>query len=298
MIINKKVKGVLLGLLSAGAFGIIPLFSIPLMKGMGIPSILFYRFLFATIIVIPICLAKEKKLRVNYQELKSLFFLATIFALTSLGLIWSYSYIPSGIATTIHFLYPILVSAIMIVFYKERKTIRIIIATFLSFVGVALLCWNNDENIKIIGVILALITVVTYAIYIVGLDKFLKKTSPLIITFYVLLFCSIIFGFYAVMTTGIEQIKTGNDWFNLFSLALFPTVLADYVLIRIVSAKYISPTEASILGVMEPVVATFMGVLFFAEHFNTFSFIGLLLVLFSVLIVIVSKANNISKNNT
>jgi drug/metabolite transporter (DMT)-like permease len=292
-----KFKGVLLGLLSSGTFGLIPFFSIPLMQnGMGIPSILFYRFLFSAIIMAPVCLPGNRTVKVGSRNLIVLFVLAVFYAGTSLGLIRSYSYIPSGVSTTIHFLYPVLVAFIMMCFFKEKRSMFVFFSALLSFAGVALLCWGDTtETPKLLGVYIALITVVTYALYIVGINKFgLDKIHSLVVTFYIVSFGALFFGLYALFSTGIEPIRNGTEWFNLIVLALLPTVVSDYALI--VAIKYAGSTVSAILGVMEPVVAVCMGVWFFSEHFNLYRFIGLVLVLLSVVTVIVSR-DRTSKNS-
>jgi drug/metabolite transporter (DMT)-like permease len=301
---TKKFKGTLLGLLLSGTFGLIPFFSIPLMKaGMGIPTILFYQFLFAVIIMTPIYLWKKQKAKVSPDKFVVLL-LSICYAATSLGLIWSYSYISSGVSTTIHFLYPILVAAIMLFLNKKRDKNRvekkqspwILLYAALSFIGVALLSWNNGDTIKMTGVIIALFTIVTYAFYMVGLEEFVdkkkdkqvdKKVDKSIVTFYILFLGMLFFGLYAILSGGVEPINTYSEWSNLIILALVPTVAADYFLIVIADSNWVGSTISSILGVMEPVVAVCMGVLFFAEQFNIYSLIGLALVLFSVAMVII-----------
>jgi drug/metabolite transporter (DMT)-like permease len=282
-----KFRGILLGLLSSGTFGLIPFFSIPLMRdGMGIPSILFYRFLFSSIIMAPICLLGNKNIKVGFHNFTVLSLLAAFYACTSLGLIWSYSYIPSGVTTTIHFLYPILVAVIMMFLFKEKKSAFVFFSALLSFAGVALLCWGDTgETLKPAGVYIALTTVITYALYIVGVNRFgLNRIHSLVVTFYILSFGAIFFGAYALLSTGIEPIHSGTAWLNLIILAFLPTVVSDFALI--VAIKYAGSTVSAILGVMEPVVAVCMGVWFFSEHFNLYSFFGLLLVLSSVVTVI------------
>ncbi|MDR0725664.1 MAG: DMT family transporter [Prevotellaceae bacterium] len=288
-----KHKGILLGLLSSGTFGLIPFFSIPLMRGgMGIPAILFYRFLFAAIAMTPVCLFLNRSMNVGFRNFAVLFVLAIFYAGTSVGLIWSYSYIPSGITTTIHFLYPILVAFIMMYCFGEKKSAFIFFPALLSFAGVAFLCWNDTNiTLKLLGVYIALATVVTYALYIVGVNKFgINRIHPLIVTFYILSFGAVFFGIYALLTSGIEPIHSSKEWFNLIVLALLPTVISDYALI--VAIKYAGSTISAILGVMEPVVAVCMGVCFFAERFNLYSFIGLFLVLSAVIMTIISRMEN------
>ena len=291
--------GILLGLLSSSAFGLIPFFSIPLMTGgMTIPSILFYRFLLSSLFIFPILFFFHRdSMRVGFVQMALLAALSLFFATTSLGLLWSYSFIPSGIATTIHFLYPVLVAVVMIGVFNEKKSLFVVLSALLSFLGVALLCrTDGGVPLKMTGVYIALATVVTYALYLIGVKQYCEgKIQPLAVTFYVVLFCSIFFGIFALATTGIQQITTvtNREWLYLAVLAFFLTALADLALIY--SINYAGATPAAILGVMEPAVAVCMGVLFFAEQFTVFSFTGLAVILCSVVIVAIVTNTSINR---
>lgn len=281
-----KLRGVLLGLLSSGAFGLIPFFSIPLMRGgMGIPTILFYRFLFAAAIMAAVCLLGGKSLRVGLRSFAALLLLALFYACTSLGLIWSYSYIPSGVTTTIHFIYPVLVAAVMAGFFREKKSAVVLLSALISFAGVALLCQPDAGSLRPAGVYIALATAVTYALYIVGLNGMgANRLHPLSVTFYILAFGAAFFGLYALLSTGVEPIRSGTEWATLITLAFLPTVVSDFALV--VAVKYAGSTVSAILGVMEPVVAVCMGACFLSEQLSLTAITGMVLVLASVVMVV------------
>jgi drug/metabolite transporter (DMT)-like permease len=184
----------------------------------------------------------------------------------------------------------------MMCFFKEKKSAFVFFSALLSFAGVALLCWGDtNQTLKLLGVYIALATVATYAMYIVGVNKFgLDKIHSLVVTFYILFFGALFFCIYALLSIGIEPIRNEMEWFNLIVLALLPTVVSDYALI--IAIKYAGSTVSAILGVMEPVVAVCTGVWFFSEQFNLYSFIGLVLVLLSVVMVIASRGRTSKKS--
>lgn len=114
-----KVKGFLYGLIASATFGLIPLFSIPALEnGVGLDSLLFYRFSLASVLVAILMWVKKIPFDIQKSEFGIAFILGTLYAITALWLTEAYLYIPSGVATTIHFLYPVVVSLIMFVFYK------------------------------------------------------------------------------------------------------------------------------------------------------------------------------------
>ena len=118
-----KVNGLLYGLLSSASFGLIPLFTIPAMQaGMQFESILFYRFLFACLAMGGILLMNGQSFRIKRQDIPSLFFLSLLYLMSAVFLFWGYKFMASGVATTIHFMYPVLTTLIMMLFFKEKKS--------------------------------------------------------------------------------------------------------------------------------------------------------------------------------
>ena len=293
----KGVKGIVFAIISSGTFGLIPLFTIPLVNEMGMneANVLFYRFLFSAIMMGILCLIRGEHLKINRKQIIPLFALGTLYALTALFLVYSYNYIASGIATTVHFLYPICVSLLMVFFFKEQKSYSLLFAALLSLIGVALMCWTKDGSFNTLGLGLASLTIITYGVYIVGLNQSKVGKLPAdLLTFYVILAGAFIFFIYAQFTTGISVIPSSKATFYLIGLAFLATVISDLTLI--LAVKYAGSTVTAILGSMEPLVAVSVGVLVFSEYFSTQSFIGLLLILLSVILVIKSDQKRKNKS--
>ena len=104
-----KLNGFLYGLLSSASFGLIPMFTIPAMQqGMQFESILLYRFAFATLALGVILLIDGQSFRINRRDIPSLLLLAFFYLISAVFLFWGYKFMASGIATTLHFMYPVL----------------------------------------------------------------------------------------------------------------------------------------------------------------------------------------------
>ena len=294
------LKGIMFAIISSGTFGLIPLFTIPLVKelGMSEANILFYRFFLSTIMMAVICLARRSNLKIKLKDLIPIFALGALYALTALFLVYSYNYISSGVATTIHFLYPICVSFLMVAFFKEEKSKSLFFAAFISLIGVALMCWTGSGSMSMMGVFLAALTIITYGVYIVGLNQLKVCQLPAdVLTFYVILAGAVIFFLYAQFDGGgIQAIPSVDAGLHLLALAFLATVVSDFALI--LAVKYAGSTVTAILGSMEPLVAVSVGVLVFSEHFTFQSLIGLVLILISVLLVILSDQQKKKKLTT
>ena len=285
-----NLRGVLYAVVSSATFGLIPLFSIPLLQGgMSSPAILFYRFGLAAAMMGLIALATRRPLRITWPQTGTLLLLGAMYSVTALGLLRSYTYIPSSVATTINFLYPLGVAIVMTLFFREKNSVWLLVAILISLVGVALLSWGDiggpQSDRAIVGVGFAGATVLTYTISIVGVKKSrISRLDPMIQAFYVLLFSACFFLVYALSTTGAPLPGKWHLWQNLLLLALVPTVVSNLTLV--LAIKEIGSTMTSILGSMEPLTAVLVGVLHFGEKFGLDSASGLILIITAVIIVI------------
>ena len=283
----QRLSGVVYAILSSATFGLIPLFTVPLLaRGVDSSTILCYRFLLASVVVAVVMLLTKRSFRLQRGQLWVVLLLSLLYALTAILLIQSYGYIPSGVATTIHFLYPLAVTLTMAWFFKTKTTVVTYVAVVISLVGVALLVWgSHSEGDFSRGVLLSLLSVVTYAAYIVCVMRSrASHIDSIVLTFYVLLFGAVLFFVYALATSGIGVIGRYSDWRDLAMLAIVSTVLSDYFLI--LAIKRIGSTMTSILGSMEPLTAVVVGVVYFGERFDTASVVGLLLIIIAVVLVI------------
>jgi drug/metabolite transporter (DMT)-like permease len=292
MIQRSRITGIAYAVISSTTFGLIPLFTISLITmGVGSPSILCYRFLIAAIAMVVVMLLSRRNFRLQSDQIAVVSILAILYASTAILLVESYKYIPSGVTTTIHFLYPLAVTLTMAWVFKERISYIIYIAALVSLLGVALLVWGYHEAGDFgRGVTYALVTVVTYAAYIVGVMRSrASRIDSIVLTFYILAFGALLFFLYALATEGIESLHTLNSWRDVIMLALVCTVLSDYTLI--LAIKRIGSTQTSILGSMEPLTAVVVGVVYFGERIDTTSVVGLVLIICAIVTVIVQSAN-------
>lgn len=284
----RNIQGILCAVVSSSTFGLIPLFSIPLLDdGIAPTSILFYRLGFAAVMMGLIARARSRSFRISFKDGIVLAALGILYLGTSLGLLLSYQYIPSGVTTTIHFLYPLVVAIAMSLFFKEKSSVWMVIAVFLSLLGVGLLSWaDTGHGDPLRGVLTAGFTVFTYAVYILTVMKSrIAAMDSLVLTFYILFFGSLCFLSVSLATTGrIDALHTFDQWTNVLLLAAVPTVFSNLMLVMAI--KRIGSTMTSILGSMEPLTAVLVGVVRFDENFSLDSAAGLILVLTSVGIVI------------
>lgn len=284
-----KLKGYLLGIIAAATYGMNPLFALPLYEaGMNPDSVLLLRYLVAIPILGIMLLWRGRNFHLKRRELPPIISLGLLFSLSSLTLFQSYNYMDAGIASTLLFIYPILVAIIMATLFKERLSKQTILCIIVTLCGIALLYSNDDgSTLSLMGVMLVFASAISYAIYIVGINKTsLRNVATLKISFYVLTFGSLLF-LSRLLVTHDFQVPSTDEWrlwINILCLAVFPTVLSLVCTTKAI--QYIGATPTAILGALEPVTAVVIGVSVFGEVITSRIAIGLLLIIISVTFVI------------
>ena len=288
---NKKlIIGIVCAIGAAVCYGTNPLARFLYAEGMNVPSVLFYRFGLAWLIVALVMMFRKESLRVNRRVFLTLSALGILFIGSSTTLYTSFSLMPSGIASTILFTYPVMTAAIMTFFFRERITWTTVLSIALSLVGVALLSFNDEGGtFSLLGILLVLISALTYALYIIVVDKSPLQMSSFKINFYVLFYCALGNVFWALLSGQTLMLPpTPTAWFWVGWLAVVPAIMA--LVMMVYAAKYLGSTPTAILGALEPMTAVLIGVFVFAEPFSPRLLLGIILILTAVTMVVLSKA--------
>ena len=286
-----KFKGFLYGIMASSTFGLLPLFTLPVMgEGLTTFSILSYRMLFASILVAVLMLIGRVSFATNLKELRWFAVLGFLYYGSAALLFQAYGGMASGLATTLHFMYPVSVTVIMALVYKQRPSLVTICAIILSLVGVALLCLRESSTgvSSLLSVFLVLLSGVCYAVYLVLVStvKRINQQNSQKLTFYVLMFSGAFFMLSALQGGGLQIIPSASAGINLLLMASLPTLLSNLALVR--SVKNIGSTLTSVLGAMEPLTAIIVGILVFDESLRGLMVVGIILILVSVSLIVLS----------
>ena len=284
---NVKAKGYILGAVAAATYGMNPLFALPLYKaGMNPDSVLFFRYLFAIPVLGMMIVARGRSFKLKRKEVLPLIIMGLLVALSSLALFQSYNYMDVGIASTLLFVYPILVALIMWIAFKEKLTLPTVLCILLALGGIGLLYKSGDgSTLNLTGIILVMISALSYAIYIVGVNQStLKNLATLSLTFYVLLFGLVLFLVRVDFGQSLRVAETWYLWGNLIALAIFPTAIS--FLCTTQAIQYIGSTPTAILGALEPLTAVFFGVVVFGESLTLRLSCGMLMIILAVTLII------------
>lgn len=290
---NAKSRGCVLGAVAAASYGLNPLFTLPLYEaGMGVDSVLFYRYLLAAAMLGALMLVRRQSFAVRRRDLVPLAVMGLLFSFSSLFLFESYNHMDAGIASTILFLYPVLVAVIMAVGFHEKVSRITMLSILLAFTGIAMLYKGGGEPLSFLGVALVFLSSLCYAVYIVGVNRSSLRGLPTEkLTFYARLFGLSVYVVRLRFCADLQAIPTPGLWINAVSLALFPTIVSLVTMAAAIRA--IGSTPTAILGALEPLTALFFGVVVFGERLTPRIVLGVVLILVAVTLIIAGRSLHI-----
>lgn len=288
-----RYKGAVYTALSAIIFGFTPIFArLAYDGGANGITVTFLRAALSLPILYVILRMKKVPVAVNEREFKSLALVGILgSALTTITLYASYSFISVGMATTIHFIYPVLTALSCILFFKERIDKWKALALILATAGV-LFFMDRSSSSAFIGIVLAVVSGFAYAFYVVGVDKTgLKDMYYFKLSFYLCICTGASAGLFGLATGSLTLFEmTPLAWFYSFLVSIFVSIgaLALFQL----GIRYIGASTAGILSTLEPITSVILGVLILHEELSWAKLAGCILIILGILLITVSQARS------
>lgn len=292
MIVNKTLRGIVCGVAAAVCYGLNPLGALNLYAGgLSTGSVLAYRFSIAVVILGLIMFLSRKAFTVTRRELLILAVLGMLFAVSSMSLYSSFHFMDAGIACTLLFVYPVMVALIMAAFFKERLTAVTCLSILLALSGICLL-YRGDSGmtLSLAGVSLVMLSSLTYALYIIIVNRSSLRMSSVKLSFYVMLICALSIIIYTLLGDShcIEPLTSAAMWGYALLLGLIPTVFS--LVLMVMAVHDIGSTPTAIMGALEPLTAVVIGVTVFGEAFTPRLAAGILLIFVAVVLIISGKS--------
>lgn len=286
------LNGLFYAAISSASFGFSPLFSIGLLTaGLSNTDILSYRWAIAGLVLMIYAAVKKKTLRLNsFEEFWKIGLLSALRALTSITLLIGYANIASGVATTINFMYPVIVLLCMILFHGEEKSFINLGAIGLSIAGVYLLASGDglriDGGNTTLGLVCSIISAVSFAAYYILIKRLrADKIEVVKFTTWIMMLSALYFITAGLISHGkITIVTNGKLWLYILGLGLWATMVSNFTGVKAV--RRIGPTLTSILGALQPLTAVALGVLFLDEHLGFKTITGMILIMISVMLVV------------
>ena len=288
---KSKTIGILCAILSAVCYGTNPFGALPLYEeGVNTATVLAHRFGLAVIMLAVVMLIKRENFKVNRQEFKVLFSLGILFAASSITYYQSFHFMDAGIASTILFVYPVMVAVIMALFFKERVTAMTVVAIVMSLVGIGLLYkGETGASLSAMGIVLCVLSSLAYAVYIIVVNQSSIKMSSFKVTFYAMMVCEITLILYSFTSPELylHVLPSARAWSFAVWLSIVPTILS--LVFMTVAVHHVGATPTAILGALEPLTAVAIGVVVFGELLTPRLIVGILFILFAVMLVVLGK---------
>lgn len=286
---NQEYRGSIYAILSGFLYSFIGYFGISAINGnLSASTMLFWRFLISSILILFIMLPKIKSSSDSYKNMFIAFLTGLFFYGISTWLYFLASlYIGSGLAMVIFFTYPVLIMLLNYFFYDQSIPPIYYLAILIILVGMIFMV-DSDSSFNLWGIVFAIASAFFYACYIIGSKR--NILSPNMSTFMVCLGCTITSFFVSFFNHSLVVPASTEVWSHLFGIAIIATVIP--ILLLLYSLKYISSEKASILSVLEPVFVVIFGVLLLGEKVKLWSVIGIILILAGALITLFSHKIN------
>lgn len=290
-----KLNGVFYASISSASFGFSPLFTLGLLAaGLTSFDVLSYRWLIAGIVLMIYAFCKKKTLRLNsFDEAWKVILLSLLRSITSVTLLIGYANISSGIASTINFMYPVIVTICMMLFFGEKRSAIDFVAIAASIFGVYLLASGDSIVVEggntRLGLICSLISAFSFAAYYIVMKRVrADKIEVVKFTTWIMMLSALYFIVCAVVFEGkLTMVPDFKSWLYILGLGLWATMVSNITGVKAI--RRIGPTHTSILGALQPVTAVILGVIFLGEHLYLRSCIGMTLILVAVTVVVMHQ---------
>lgn len=246
---------------------------------------------FVSIITLPIYYAVIRtnglSLKIGREQLILTLFLGVVTSITNLLLWTSYNYLSAGMSTILHFMYPAVITLILLTVFRQRLNEKKLAALLLSIGGVVLISWGGFGG-SMKGIVCALLSSVTWAVYIIMLDKSpIGKKSVFVTGFYVYLCQAVISLVYALFSNTL-QVPYSLGWVFITMEAVIG--ILSYALLQKGTNK-IGSFSAGIFATFEPLVAFAVSYIVFSDDLTMFQVVGTAAVLLGVVLDVVGSRN-------
>ena len=285
---NLIVRGTAYSILSAVIFGFNPLLARLVYAGGGNAAVLaLYRMVIGSMLGLILHRIFEKdSVSVKGRTLLQLALCAAGYAVTPILLFSSYNYLDSGMATTIHFVYPVLVILGCVIFYREAISRLKVVCVVLCTAGILLL-YTPGGGVSLLGIALSFLSGVTYAFYAVYLSKSgLQKMGAFQLMFWLNLLATAYIGLFTAVSGTFTIDIQPSGW---AVVALFGILSGMAVLLFQLGAKYIGAQKTSLFSTFEPLTSVLIGITVYKEAMTPRVVCGLVSILVAVVLLAAVK---------
>jgi drug/metabolite transporter (DMT)-like permease len=286
-----KIHGIIYTLLASIAFGIMPIWvKIAYATGLTAFDVFFLRGAIAAFFLFIFIKVKKISLKLETGQIKVLLF-AGIFGyfMAILSLYISYEYIGAGVATALHYLFPVFVAIFSRCLFREKLHRNKWIALIISLAGLYVMTSFGGQKFHPYGIFFAILSAITFAIYVVALaNPKMKAMNSYVLAFYVCMISAILSMAMILIKGQWPMPLTVKGLFYVSLVAIFCTSVALIFFIR--GVQIIGPASTSILSTLEPIISLGAGIVILGEPMTLQIILGSILVVGAILLIAITDA--------
>jgi len=282
---NRENKGIVLILISAFGYGMMPILSVnALRSGTAVSTLLFSRFALAALLLWLYIIVRK----VPYKtSMKTVVYISIIglmgFTVASVTIYTAYKYISGSIATLILFSHPIFVMIFEKILFKHKTTFRRIFAIVLTSLGLVIVLYVN-ESIHMKGVILSFISSIAYGGYCLGLsEKNTQKLSGVTVTAYVATVTAIAMAIQCFYVSVPLLPTTKEAIISALLLTFISTLLASITFYE--GLSIVGPSSATLISSIEPMFVVLLSGLILNETIGLNTIIGGIIIVLGIIVL-------------
>jgi len=207
---------------------------------------------------------------------------AALLGLCNIGLFFPLIFLaafelPGGLAATVQAMSPLAVMAIALPALGERPGVRRVVAALVGLLGVGLLVLRAGGELSTFGLVAAVGSVVVSALGFVLVKRWPSPTDMLTTISWQLVAGGLVLVPVALLVEGAPPALSATNLGGLLWLTTMGTAVAYYCWFR--GLVRMPAGAVAIVGLVNPVVGTVLGVLFAGELFGWAQALGMVLVL-------------------
>lgn len=278
-------KGKIYLILSAFIYGFTPILAKAVYSGgTNGMTLTFLRAAMSLPLLFLVLVVKKIDLRLEKGQAKRVVLLAVVGnALSIICLYVAYSFISVGLATVLHYIYPLLIVLICALFFKERMGRRKLIAAVLVTIGILLFMDVNGKG-DIFGAVMAFFSGLFYAFNVLYMDKSgLDRMHYLKLTFYISLIMSVTVFLFALPGRQLAFDMSAEAWILAGVISVLVT-LCGLPLFQL-GVLYEGAATAGILSTVEPITGVLLGAALLGEPLTWAGLVGCALILLGVVLI-------------
>jgi len=266
-------------------------------------ALTFLRFFFASIIIFVVMVKYEKNWRIKGKDWGTMILLGLV-GMVGYHLLFftALKYTKASNASMLAAINPLLTAVLASLFAGEKIGVKRVGVILLALFGVILTIsnWNIDviRNLTFNkGDLIMLLAVSCWAVYSILVKRAMPKYSPLILTTYSFIVCTIFLIPFVLRENLFGYITkvSWQGWASVLYMAIFPTVIG--YLIQQISIREIGPSKTSIFINLVPVFSIILAAIILGERITLLSLISAIIIITAVYLNSRIKVVVINENN-